>query len=308
MPAISAGKFFGYVNPDPHLESFALFSIRVDGGESVRVVMDTGSNGIVLGSDLVKGGTVMDPQPPAPSYSSSGNSYEGQWVLASVELTGLDGETFTTANPVAVFAATNVQGVSMMGVSTRFPDAGDEFNVFLNLPEMVAGQYRKGYILTREGVWFGYGEAEIQTFRPLLPSTPAALAQAMVTLTPPTGSGLRPYTETAPFLLDTGIDYMIVTPPSGTLPPPGYQHAVGPHEQWISGVGVEVSLGGQPVWSFDTGEFGEPGKPAYGRFGIGKPPTAGIINTGRHLLEVYDYLADVESGQVGLRPAAPRES
>src|SRR4028118_1115671 len=115
MPAISAGKFFGYVNPDPHLESFALFSIRVEGGESVRVVMDTGSNGIVLGSDLVKGGTVMDPQPPAPSYSSSGNSYEGQWVLASVELTGLDGETFTTANPVAVFAATNAPGATTLG-------------------------------------------------------------------------------------------------------------------------------------------------------------------------------------------------
>jgi hypothetical protein len=306
-----------YTDPTPDLSGYLTFTVRVGGGEAHSMVMDTGSSGIVVAASRISSWTPMPDPPAPPRYSSSGNSYSGEWVLAAVELTAADGQTFTTARPVAVFAATGMEGgpepgVSMMGVGIRglHGDARNVMNPFLNLPEMAAGEFRTGYVLTREGVRFGYDEAEMATFATFSTNCadPGTTPAATVTLTPPAGSALRPYTDTAPLLLDTGISYMIVTPrQDGARPDAGYLETVGTHEQWVGGVAVSLELGGATIWSFDTDDFGEPGTPEYARFA--RPSPTGIINTGRHLLASYDYLVDVTfgpegaSGVVGLRPA-----
>ncbi len=318
MTSTATGIFLPYTGASPDLTDYLTFTVAVGGGPAHSMVMDTGSIGIVVPASRIVRSTPLSPQPPAPSYSSSGNTYDGEWVLATVELTAGDGQAFTTARPVAVFAATAKPGqpepgVSMMGVGIRHQPGSPPLallNPFFNLPEMAAGQFRTGYILTAHAVQFGHDEAEMGTFAtfPTNCGCPDTTPVATVTLAPPAGSGLHPYADTAPFLLDTGISYMIVTPRQGQAQPDaGYEETLGTQTQLVGGVGVSLALGTETIWEFDTDDCGQPGTPAYARFA--RPSTAGIINTGRHLLRSYDYLVDVQlgpdgaSGVVGLRPA-----
>lgn len=318
MTSTATGIFLPYTGASPDLTDFLTFSVAVGGGPAHSMVMDTGSSGIVVSASRIGRSTPISPQPPAPGYSSSGNTYDGEWVLATVELTAGDGQSFTTTRQVAVFAAKAKPGepepdVSMMGVGIRHQPAALSLgllNPFFNLPGMAEGKVPTGYIITREGVHFGYDEAEKESFTTFGTNCayPDTTPVATVTLTPPAGSELDPYTNTAPLLLDTGISYMIVTPRLGQAwPDAGYEETLGTQTQLVGGVGVSLVLGTETIWEFDTGGCGQAGTPAYARFA--KPSPTGIINTGRHLLEWYDYLVDVQlgtagaSGVVGLRRA-----
>ncbi|HEV2734583.1 MAG TPA: hypothetical protein VGV85_07080 [Longimicrobiaceae bacterium] len=317
MTSTTTGIFLPYTGASPDLTDYLTFSVAVGGGPAHSMVMDTGSSGIVVPASRIVRSRPMPNPPPAPRYSSSGNTYTGQWVLATIELAAGDGQTFSTAQPVAVFAATAANGqpepgVSMMGVGIRGldGDAGNVMNPFLNLPEMAGGEFRTGYVLTAAGVQFGYDEAEMATFTtfPTNCADPDTTPVATVTLTPPAGSALHPYANTAPLLLDTGISYMIVTPRQGQAQPDaGYEETLGTQTQLVGGVGVSLALGTETIWEFDTRDCGRPATPAYARFA--RPSPTGIINTGRHLLKTFDYLVDVRfgpggaSGVVGLRPA-----
>lgn len=296
-------KFFRFIDPNPDLTYQLRFDIRVGSGDRTHIVVDTGSKGIVIASSLVPEGsyTVMDPQPPAPVYSSSGNTYKGRWVLAKVEIIDRAGQSFITHNAVAVFACTDVPGVRMMGVGTRWSDPDDVWNPLLNLPEIASGEYRKGYILTRYGVSFGYTQQEADAFQVIAPSTLASPALATAELTLPTGASTATYAVSAPLLVDTGLPYMIVTPPNGQKPPAGYTDPAS--QQWINGLAVAVKLGDTPIWNFTTSATPAADQPSYGRFGLGTATSPGIINTGRHLLMKLDFLADVDGNQIGLRPA-----
>jgi hypothetical protein len=305
--------------------------------------MDTGSTGIVVPLSAIGEYTpAQNPPNYTPSYSSSGNSYQGQWVETVVTVIDADGNSFTTPTPILVFGVTypagsaeaeaeaegNTSGVSMMGVSTRFPDA-DSYNPFLNHPDIVSGTFRAGYIVSENGVQFGYNEQDIATFA-VYPTTvitsetanasQVRTAQAQVTLTPPEHSGLNTYTEATPFLMDTGIDYAIITPrttpetaggTAPTLPVPDLWQVTIPQQapalertQLKSGVTVAVSLldaqgAYQPVWSFNASDFGKPDVPAYARLAV--PSADGIFNTGRHFMATYNYLADMTGNQIGIR-------
>src|SRR5690349_15246423 len=236
--------FFKYAGGSGQ-EKFAYnFNVMLGGSGPRSIEMDTGSTGIVVPLSAIGEYTVAtNPPDYTPSYSSSGNSYTGQWVETVVTVIDGDGKSFTTPTPILVFGVTypagspeatgESAGVSMMGVSTRFPGS-DGFNPFLNHPDIVNGTFRSGYILSQEGVLFGYGEQDIATFgtypTTVLPQTgtapPTRTAQAQITLTPSATSGLETYTETTPFLMDTGINYAIITPRNtpetagGTAPTP----------------------------------------------------------------------------------------
>jgi hypothetical protein len=221
----------------------------------------------------------------------------------------------------------------MMGVSTRFPEA-DAYNPFLNHPDIVNGTFRSGYILSEEGVLFGYGEQDIATFSvfpttitatpptSMTPQTQTRAAQAQVTLTPPDGDKIlkTSYTETTFFLMDTGIDYAIITPrttpetANGTAPTPpvpdDWQVTIPEPAPLLkrtelkSGVTVAVSLldaqgAYQSVWSFNTKDSSQPTNPLYAR--LAQPSPDGIFNTGRHFLATYNYLADLTGSQIGIR-------
>lgn len=317
-----SGTFLQYVDGNPQLSGPVHLTVSVGGGPARLLLMDTGSLGIVVPRETISDFTPIG-NPTTFGYSSSGNQYHGQWGWATVQVEGSNGESFTTA-PIQVFGVDgDDSGVGMMGIGIRGldQDSANTRNAFLNLPGMKSGAMRTGYILSRFGVTFGYTQADLETFATF--STDCAeggTPTATATLAPPAGSALRPYTSTGSFLLDTGLQYMIVTPRKTDPPPdPGYQTTVQvpppgkPHEQFIPGVAVSVALQPQDgpsrtFWSFETGDE-RPGAPAYVRFAV--PSAPGIVNTGIHLLEAYDYVADVRfdpqgqaapAGTIGLRP------
>ncbi|QJE74507.1 hypothetical protein HHL28_16830 [Aerophototrophica crusticola] len=302
MTAVNQGLFLTYASGGGGVLKAYDFNVSFDGGKTQHLLlMDTGSPWMNVGSNLLPEGTytVCDPQPntPAPNYSSDGNQYEGQWVQVTATVTGGNGASFTTPAPITVFRSTSSPGVSMMGVSTRFADL-DAMNVFLNVPGIVNGSYPAGYILDQYGVWFGYGQDTLAQFTqaPVTSALGQRTAAAQVTLT---GPGLPTYTATVPFLMDTGIDYTIVTPntnpPAEPPPSPTAWQEPNPNGgfQFIPGVGVSVTVGGMS-WGFNMDQCGKQASvPAFAR--LAKPSANGIVNTGRHFLASYKYLVQLDS-------------
>lgn len=300
-------------------------TVRAENGPPHVVTVDTGSQGIVLPASFV-GPDAEDMHPPTlptPHYSSSNTTFNGKWKLATVQVTGREGASFTTSRRVPVFSATGVirdhkslpLAVGMMGVGIRGLDTDPEnsINAFLNLPQMANGVFRTGYILRREGAWFGYPDSvkdEFQTFPTNCAFHDKQLTPvARVTLTPPAGSPLTAYTHLGPFLMDTGLGEMILTtPPSQQPPDPAF---LGSDGNLAQGVDVALALQDgsgtwQTFWEFNSSQCSrQPDVPQYVR--LVKASGFGMSNTGRHLLATYEYLADLQfaptgaSGVVGLR-------
>lgn len=296
------GLFLTYVTGGGGVEAPYHFHVSFDGGTTQNLLlMDTGSPWLNVGSDHLPDGTytVCNPQPDyaAPKYSSDGNTYQGQWVTVKATVTGGNGASFTVPSLI-IFRATNPSNVAMMGVSTRMPDL-DAVSIFMNMPQIASGAYPAGYILDQYGVRLGYDAQTVQEFT-LVPVNTALgqrTAAAQVTLTGPADSGLSPYTATLPFLMDTGIDYTIITPNQTSTPPdPSQWEEANPNggQQFIPGVGIGVALGGTVQWGFNTNQCGtSPAIPAYGR--LATPSTFGIVNTGRHFLASYSYLIQLDA-------------
>jgi hypothetical protein len=111
------------------------FQVKLGGKGPRGILMDTGSTGIVVPLSAIGEYTpAQNPPNYTPSYSSSGNSYQGQWVETVVTVIDADGNSFTTPTPIVVFGVTypagsaeaeaeakgDTSGVSMMGVSPAF--------------------------------------------------------------------------------------------------------------------------------------------------------------------------------------------
>lgn len=328
-PVAPAPLSLEFTQPSPGLTGPLTLNARIGGGSSVALQVDTGSLGIAISTrHLGENFRPLLPLPPAPiRYSSSGNSYVGQWVLTTVEITDDHGNGFTTPKEIAVYAVED-PGTAMMGVSTRFPDPCLLLNPFLNVPGMSSGLMRYGYMLTAQGVTFGYDDAEVASFPLRVPIDPIhgnPLPDATITLAP-ADTSLGTYTFKAPLLLDTGIDYLIAAPPSKPPPPPpppppaAYQRAtpdtkITQDDIFVRGMQVTLALDGadgtpHTVWSFNTSDCPiytnalNAALPHYGRFAA--PSPAGLINSGRHLLGLYDYLVDLQDMVMGLRTPPTR--
>lgn len=300
------GLFLSYVSGGGGVDAAYHFNVSFDGGRTQQaLLMDTGSPWLNVGADYLPDGTytVCEPQPPYayPSYSSDGNTYQGQWVTVTATLTGGNGASFTVPSLV-IFRATAPSNVAMMGVSTRMMGL-DALNIFLSVPEIVAGTFPPGYILNQDGVQFGYDTATAQQFTqvPVIVDGDQRTALAQVTLTAPLDLTLSPYSATLPFLMDTGIDYTIITPaltPNRTAPLPDPTQWEEPNpsggQQFIPGVTIAVGLGTQVRWGFNTSQCGTtPLYPAYAR--LAEPSPLGIINTGRHFLASYQYMIQLDA-------------
>lgn len=332
MAARAQGLFLPYSSGGGGVDEPYRFEVAFN-GRTLRVplLVDTGSPWLNVGGDLLPEGSYeqLDPQPAyaPPNYSSSGRAYQGEWVRSTVTIFGGDGASFTTPRPVIAFRSTDVLGVAMMGVSTRFYRDGDlsmdALNVFLNVPEIVNGTYPPGYILDRYGVRFGYTTDTLAgfSFTPVNVDLGQRTAAATVRLTGPAGSALPPYEARLPLLVDTGINYTIITPRTRPPAPPPPNEA-----DWettetaavngsegsrvlIRDVEVSVTLGEGPnaaAWGFNTRDCGT--SPIYPRGArLARPSEYGIVNTGRHFLASYQYLIELSSrvgattGKMGFR-------
>lgn len=297
------GLFLSYVTGGGGVAVPYQFNVSFDGGQTQnKLLMDTGSPWLNVGSDYLPDGTytVCDPQPdyPPPSYSSSGNTYQGQWVTVTATVTGGNGNSFTVPSLV-IFRSTSTPDVAMMGVSTRMP-ALDPLNIFLNVPEIVAGTWKPGYMLDQNGVLFGYDPALAVQFTqvPVTSTLGQRTATTTVTLSGPPDSDLPSYKAPVPFLMDTGIDYTILTPTQSVTPFPDPAQWEQPNptsggQEFVPDVTIDVALGTEVNWRFNTVQCGTaPAYPAYARLAV--PSLYGILNTGRHFLASYKYLIQLD--------------
>jgi hypothetical protein len=170
-------------------------------------------------------------------------------------------------------------------------------NPFVALTSLASGlpasRVRPGYILTREGIHLGMTPALTRNF-------------AFVKLTPKaTRAGDLPAWNAAPLtisidgvtgigtsLMDTGINYMFLSPPAGTALTHGRPAPRGTTLSiWLPG-----RTAPNATYAFTVGDRSNPMHPANVEV-VHDPGT--FVNTGRMFLQGFDYLYDAVGGYVG---------
>ena len=307
-----------FLNNPEQDNTYYQLNISVGGGPARAIVIDTGSVGILVPLSKIENYSELSPGEsyPTPGYSSSNNQYVGKWVKTTVTLTGADNDSVTTSE-IIVFGVTGVKeangqintdradGVSFMGVGyqqEQYPT--QKFNPFININGLTAGQ-RQGYIIKSNEVQFGLTDdvtSKIPSVKlePYPGGTSWQLPTANLRLQS-TSDDYQPFSGETPFLVDTGIDYMILT--AGETVPGDYTNTQ-TTPQFVPGVTVQLSVPTDKGIIYSTFATvsgttnNEPGKidPAYIRWGKG-PATH--INTGRHYTYLYGYMYDPDNAVVG---------
>jgi hypothetical protein len=250
------------------------------------VTMDTGSVGIVVGSDYFTPPGTSDPSfigPGSETLTSSGVIFTGYWYKATVNLYNVS--TIAAQSTVPVMAVTNVScqpdaractpgtghdahyfGIGFGGGAGQ-PQGTPDKNAFLNVTKITGNGLlpSPGYILSTQGVQIGLTSINTQGFamiklEPLLApdstqwQTPPASASvltdwqhARATITVNGRSG------SGGILFDTGVTTAFLTPPIGVTPmtgkgPSGAEcNGSKPPSCAVSGTKVQVSLSNQLI-------------------------------------------------------------
>jgi hypothetical protein len=321
---------------DPNVNISA--GLSIGGGPFHYAQVDTGSVGILVSHDLLGSGAVALGESGAREFNSSGRVYQGQYYRASIELRGSDG--IATTVPMRVLGVDalvcdpvrangcrpnpHVSGFVFLGVGFDRPPflnppyvvrdlLGPSDNPFLQLAAMAAGEMPRRFILARDRIVLGPSDATEAAFNLVslpgesgLAGEPAPRdwnrATASYTLSGPGSQRFVPPGGTVPLLVDTGLEYTILTMPPVLRPPaltnPG-------STTFISGINVQVSVltgtGSTNValqYEFRTGASPTPAfAPTRVVWGINGNSTQ--LNTGSNLLNAYDYLYDSDRGFIG---------
>lgn len=293
--------------------------LRLSGDGPRRFGMDTGSTGIVVSAEhYIPAPDDTDDGPGRLVYNSSGRILHGRLHTTTVAILGPNREPAATAR-VQVLRVTHIsclararacrsesapRGVASMGIgfardAAQGTEPGAPRNPFVHLAALASGapatSVRPGYVVTRTAVHLGI-TAEL------------ARGFALVKLRPaqPAG-GRRPRWHAAPMtlsvngvagdgtiLIDTGIDYMFLSPPPGSGLVPG--------ERAPRGTDIRIALanGGavRASYRLTVGDQGNPLHPEK----VEVVHDAGVfVNTGRMFLQGFDYLYDAAAGLVGYR-------
>jgi len=305
-----------------HLQSMSV-RVSVNGGPPIKMQVDTGSTGVILGASDVPD---IDPNGPMGTitYSSSGVELIGIWT--PVTLTFPDsrdelGNVATAAVPVLAVSERKVHPgavnsgnfkpmknpkIYMLGIGTgRGKLPRQDLNPWVNLREMQAGTMRRGYTITRDGVTLGLTAEKVgggYFYSKLNEHTPSPDAKPTIVQTVKDWDSSRGWvtvdgvkSETAGMLLDTGLTNMMVP-------------ALDPSLTGEVDEGTEITvhlLGGRLSYCFKVGNTLNPATPR--KVNWVRRTTAPLINTGLRALALYDYLYDADGGFFGLRPAAKLE-
>ncbi len=300
--------------------------VSAGGGAAQDMVVDTGSNGVVV-SRRYLGSAYQELSPPQSfsgfTYSSSGNSYAGEWVRTQLTIGSVTGSGPTVqTGPLLVRAVDRMcdkagtcnsdqskLDVAMLGVgfdraadrSAAPANSGPAINPFLNISAMVAGTMTKGYIVGSGSLILGPTRTDMSGF--------AAVALQKTSTGPPdwsaptsclSVSGSVP-PQCGSLLLDTGLGYAIVQAPQGVQPPtvpaaiPGDRPTVAKGQQ----VSITVpAVGDSPIYHFAVGGPDAPSSVQWGHtLNQGRP----FMNISRFALSQTDYLYDATDGRVGFR-------
>ena len=292
--------------------------LRLNGGGSRRFGMDTGSTGIVVSADhYVPASGDSDDGPGRLIYNSSGRILYGERHTTNVVIERDAGRPIATAR-VQVLRVTHIsclehardcrperdpRGVAFMGVgfarhAAQGTEAASPRNPFVNLVALASGSpassVRPGYVVTRSGVLLGTTPEVVRGF-------------AFVKLSRTGGTAQRPQWNAAPMtvsvngtkgdgtiLMDTGIDYMFLSPPSGSGLTSGVPAPAGTR------IAIALPDSRRPGarCAFTVGDRSNPLHPE--RVEVVRD-RAVFVNTGRMFLEGFDYLYDAAGGYVGYR-------
>jgi len=306
-----------YANGPVRLEHVPEIWLRLPGSEPRRFGMDTGSTGIVVSSEhyVPKAGDA-EGGPGRIVYNSSGRVLQGTNWTTDVEILASPGRPAAAAR-VQVLRVERItclahardctprerpSGVAFMGIGFDRDGAqgsvpGTPRNPFIALAWLASGapasRVRAGYIVTRDGIHLGmtpeltraFALVKLQPKGTSVGSLPEWQAAALtVSVDGITGSGTS--------LMDTGINYMFLSPPAGTAlihghpAPPGTRIAI-----WLPGQKPPNA-----AYSFTVGDASNPLHPAKVEV-VHDPRT--FVNTGRMFLQGFDYLYDAAGGYVG---------
>ena len=309
-----------YANGPMRAEHVPEIRLKLRGAAPRRFGMDTGSTGIVVAAEHFQPGPEDTNDGPGQlTYNSSGRVLHGTHYTTDVEILHNDDRPAATAR-VQVLRVERItclrharncepnphpRGVAFMGVdfarghAQGTGDDGVPRNPFVNLVSLASGapvsSIRPGYIVTRNGIHLGMNESLVRDFAFVklsprgttssngLPEWNAA--PLTVTVDGVTGTGTS--------LPDTGINYMFLSPPRGTLllhgerAPPGTRIAVS-----LPGPGAAASAN----YEITVGSYENPMHPA--RVEVVRDPGV-FVNTGRMFFQGFDYLYDAVAGYVG---------
>jgi hypothetical protein len=323
---------------DPNVDISA--NLSIGGGPFRYAQVDTGSVGVLASRDLLGSQAVALGESGAREFNSSGRVYQGQYYRASIELRGRDGSATTVpmrvlgvdalvCDPVRAKGCSpspHVSGFVFLGVGFDRPPflnppyvvrdlLGPSDNPFLQLAAMAAGEMPRRFILARDRIVLGPDDATEAGFSLVslpgesgLASEPVPRdwnrATAGYILSGPGSQRFVPPGGAVPLLVDTGLEYTILTMPP-TLRPPALTNPGS--TTFKNGINVKVSVpagtgstNDAVQYEFRTGASPTPAfAPTRVVWGINGNSTQ--LNTGSNLLNAYDYLYDSDRGLIGFR-------
>lgn len=311
--SVAAVPSVSFAQPSDALAKGLTVSTVIGGGTPVNMEVDTGSNGVLVSRTWV--GPDVTPLNPARTfsgwgYSSSGKTYSGEWMTATLQLGAPDSEDHPVQTVPTLIRVVDEDGVAMMGVgfgrSATGPDAdldGPALNPFLNLTTMSSGAMPQAYVIGLTEIVLGPTADDLQGFQ-TVPLTRTAAGNDWSTapgcVAIPTG-GVPAQCGT--LLLDTGLGYAIIQVPDGVEPPTTPAATTGDRPSVANGQQVQITMAGlaQPVYDFTVGGSGAPTSVQWGHLLEDGAP---FMNISRYALTQQDYLYDASTGQVGFRSVA----
>lgn len=295
-------------------------TVSVGNGAQRLVQVDTGSVGLIVWRGAI--GAAAVPQGTGErEYNSSGRIFRGTYFLTRIafrtasgavqaerlRVLGVDRQDCDPAKPECRTqdgAALRHVGVLGVGFDRPAYTRGDLLdqsdNPFLNLEPMRGGRMPRRYMLSTHSIELG-GTASLPAGFDALSLTirtpghggaPNDWARPSSCYTLASSAGQRFGPVCTKLLVDSGLPEMILT-----LPPAQRPAGFACDLRCPDGLQATVRSGNALDWEFTTGE---PGAPSYVRWGANGNTTQ--INTGRALLDHYDYLYDADLGIVGFRP------
>jgi hypothetical protein len=292
--------------------------LKLPGSAPRRFGMDTGSTGIVVAADhYTPGPGDVAGGPGRLVYNSSGRILNGTYYTTDVVIQR-DGSAPLATARVQVLRVTSItclerardcrpeqnpRDVAFMGIgfdreSAQGTEGTTPRNPFTNLVSLASGaplsSIRPGYIVTRTTVHLGM-TAELThdfAFVKLAPSA-ASRPDAPVWRTAPMTVSVDGVSADGTILMDTGINYMFLSPPEGTQFERGRR---APEGSRIT-VFMPDQRNPQPAYyGITVGARGNPMHPER----VEVVHDRGVfVNTGRMFLEGFDYLYDAAGGYVG---------
>lgn len=304
-----------------HLQSMSV-RVSLNGGPPIKLQVDTGSTGVILGADDVPN---IDPNGPPGTitYSSSGVELIGTWTPMTLTFPDSKDEHGNVAAAVVPVLAVSERKVHegavnsgsfkpmknpkiyMLGIGTgRGKLPRQDLNPWVNLREMQAGTMRRGYTITRDGITLGLTAENVgagYSYEKLNEHTAAPDVKQTVAQNVKDWAGSRGWvtvggtrSESAGMLLDTGLTNMMIQAPDPSIT-----------GDVTEGTEITVHLlSGRLSYSFKVGDTSNPATPR--KVTWVKRTSGPLINTGLRALALYDYLYDADGGFFGLRPVAKK--